>query len=173
MAANEVVWRIVRIAKEHERDAFDCGDDELNTFLRRYARQNDLKDVGRTYVATRPGETRVCGYCTLRSGVVAFASLLAPEKGGLPRYPVPVAHLARLAVDRTAQGQGLGEKLLVTAFEKVIEASNTVAIVAVEVIAKNDRARKFYARYGFVSLLDDELHMYLSIKAIRRAFERR
>lgn len=171
MGADEVAWRIVRLAKRHVRDDFDSGHGDLDTFLRTYARQNDEKGVGRTYVAIRPGEDRIYGYFTLRRGAVAFASPPDSERRGLPRYPVPVVHLGRLAVDRRAQGKGLGEKLLVGALERALEVSTTIGVAAVEVIAKNERARTFYRKYGFVSLLDDALHMYLSIKAIRRAFE--
>ena len=102
---------------------------------------------------------------------MAFQALPADEQRRLPRYPVPVAHLGRLAVDRSAQGQGLGAKLLVAALEMSLDASSKLAIYAVEVIAKNEAARRFYARYGFASLQDDRLHMYLSLRAIRRAFE--
>lgn len=162
-------WDVRRIEKRHDRGHFECGIPELDVFLKRFARQNDAKGIGRTYCATRPGEWRVLGFFTLRSGAVAFEQLPAKERKKVPRYPVPVAHLGRLAVDRTAQGQGLGEALLVAALRRAQAAAAELGVYAVEVVAKDERARRFYQRYGFRSLEDDRLHMYLSMNVVERA----
>ena len=89
---------------DHDRSLFDCGEESLNVFLKQFARQNDARGLGRTYVAGLPDETRILGYYTLSSGSIAVEQM--PEK--LPRYPVPVAHLGRLAVDLEARRDGLG-----------------------------------------------------------------
>jgi GNAT superfamily N-acetyltransferase len=88
----------------------------------------------------------------------------------LPRHPVPVVLLARLAVDLEAQGQGLGEGLLVDALERTVGLSNALGLHAVEVEAIDDAARSFYGKYGFVPLLDDERHLYLPVATIAAAF---
>ncbi|MBI3183002.1 MAG: GNAT family N-acetyltransferase [Myxococcales bacterium] len=163
-------WEITPIGRHHERSLFDCGVPALNVFLRRYARQNQEHDAGRTWVATRRGELRVLGFYTLAASSVAFDHLPEAERRGLPRYPVPVAHLGRLGVDLAARGLGLGGTLLMHALDQCDRASKLLAIRAVEVRAKSDDARRFYKRYGFVGLLDDQNHLYLSIKVVRRLF---
>jgi GNAT superfamily N-acetyltransferase len=166
------VFEIRRLERHHEREGFESGEPELDTFLIRYARQNDEKGISRTYVATRPGSPIVSGYYSIRSGAVAFDVLPEADRRRLPRYPIPVMHIARLAVDQREQGRGLGETLLMHALEKAIRVSAELGTHAVEALAKNDAARAFYGRYGFRSLLDDERHLYISLKSIRAAFAR-
>jgi GNAT superfamily N-acetyltransferase len=166
MAADD--FRILRLQKAHRRDAFDCGADELNDYLRRFARQNDRKGIGRAYVAVRGDEFLVRGYYTLACSAVGDASM--PTQDRLPRYPVPTVLIARLAVDESVQGQGLGRELLMDAIYRVVRAAEEVGIVALEVLAKGDAAQRFYERYGFASLLDEPRHMFLALEAAKRAF---
>jgi ribosomal protein S18 acetylase RimI-like enzyme len=161
---------ISRLHTKHDREPFDSGVPPLDDFLRRFARQNDEKGLSRTYVATRPGEFEVVGYMTIRVGEVACADLPPDVQRGLPRYPVPVLHVARLAVDKRARGIGLGEALLMHALERALDLSEAVGVWGVEVIAKDEAARSFYMRYGFEPLVDDQLHLYVSMKTVRRAF---
>ena len=164
--ADGPAWTIERIRKDHAREAFDCGIEKLNTFIRRYARQNEEHGLSRTFVAVRPASLRIFGYHTLRSGQVEIRDLSPAEVRRFPRYPVPVVHLARLAVDREARGQGLGELLLLDALAKAHEAAGVIAAYAVEVEAVDESARRFYLKYGFQELLDDRLHLYMPIKTI-------
>ncbi len=163
-------WLIEPIRKDHIRDGFDSGEASLDEFLRQFARQNEEKGLGRTVVATGPGDRIVRGYFTLRTGSIAFEDLPEEDRKGLPKYPIPVVHLGRLAVDRNEPGKGLGELLLGVALHRAIEVSQRVAVYAVEVVALNERARSFYEKYGFESLARDRLHMYQSIQRIRQAF---
>jgi ribosomal protein S18 acetylase RimI-like enzyme len=162
-------WEIAPLSRAHDREGFDCGEPSLDDFLARYARQNQDQGISRTYVATRPGANKVEGYFTLSTGSVAIRDLPEGERRRLPKYPVPVVHLGRLAVDRSAAGRGLGERLLVEALRTSLRAAETVGAFAVEVVAKNDAARAFYAKFGFASLEDDRLHLYLPLKTVRRA----
>jgi GNAT superfamily N-acetyltransferase len=159
-----VRYIIEALSPTHDRAAFDCGEPSLDDFLKRFARQNDEKGLSRTYVAVLPDEPKVYGYYSLSSGGVRFDTM--PEK--LPRYPVPVIHLGRLAVDQSAKGQGLGKILLLDALKRAASVSKQLGIYAIEVYALNDAARDFYLKYGFASLLDDECHLYLTMKAIRK-----
>jgi ribosomal protein S18 acetylase RimI-like enzyme len=163
-------WLMSPLEKRHDRTAFDCGENALNDFLRNYARQNQVENVGRTWVATSPGDRVVLGYYTLTVASVAREHFSAEELKRVPRYPVPVAHLGRLAVDRAAQKTGLGEHLLLHALEQILRVAQVVGIFAVEVRAKNDRARRFYERYGFKAAEDDGLHLYLSVKTLQKLF---
>ena len=149
---------------QHNRDDFDSEEASLNDFLKFYARQNDSKGLGKTYVAVLPAETRVFGYYTISSGSVSFDDL--PEK--MPRYPVPIVHLGRLAVDKTAKGEGLGAFLLVDAFRRTLKVADQLGIYAVEVRALSEPVRNFYLKFGFVEMNDNRFHLYLTIKKIRK-----
>jgi GNAT superfamily N-acetyltransferase len=152
------------LGTQHNRDAFDCEENSLNEFLKKYARQNDEKRLGRTFVAVKPGDPAIIGYYTIASGAVSFDTV--PEK--LPRYPIPVAHLGRLAVDKQAKGQGVGAFLLIDALRRIAQVADQMGIYAVEVYALNESAKQFYLKYGFTPLEDDPLHLYLSMKKIRK-----
>ncbi len=171
-------WVIERLRKSHSRATFNSGSLELDQFLRRYARQNDDLGLGRTYVAVRPGDqtARVAGYYTLSSGSIDLADLPEDQRRRLPRYPVPVIHLGRLAVDRSTQGQGqgqgqgLGSLLLASALERAWSASEAIGALAVEVVALDEAARGFYLKHGFQELVDDRLHLYLPMRLLVRLF---
>lgn len=164
------MWTIEALRKAHCREEFDCGIHELNEFLRKYARQSASLNISRTYVAANEGENRVLGFYTLRAGEIECADLPVEEAKRLPRYPVPVVHLARLAVDKKERGKKLGEFLLVDALRRGFRAGNEIGAFAVEVIAKNEGARDFYKKYGFQGLADDELPLYVSMKTVKRLF---
>ena len=108
---------------------------------------------------------------SLRTGHVTYVDLPGAERKRLPKYPVPVVHIARLAVDQDAQGQGLGACLLVHALRIARMVADEVGVRAVEVIAKDPAARDFYRKFGFESLPKDALHLYLGMRAVRKLFE--
>ncbi|AIE85912.1 GCN5-related N-acetyltransferase [Fimbriimonas ginsengisoli Gsoil 348] len=112
-------------------------------------------------------DPRVIGYYTLSAGGVIFENLPDEVRRKLPRYPMPVAHLGRMAVDKDFQGRGYGALLLLDALKRALAVSADMAIAGVEVRAKSPSVKAFYARYGFIELLDDHLHMYLPIDTIR------
>jgi len=155
---------IEKLSSHHNRRDFDCGVEDLNAYLRRYSGQHERKGMGRTYVATEENDTHVLGYYTISSSAVAFD--VVPEN--LPRHPVPVALVGRLAVDNIARGQRLGETLLIHALRSAQLAAKIVGIYAVVVDALDESARRFYLNYGFNELTDDRLHLYLPMKAIER-----
>ena len=155
---------IEKLSSQHDRTAFDCGVQELNAYLKEYSGQHERRGISRTYVAVEEGEKSALGYYSISSGALAFD--LVPEN--LPHHPVPVALIGRLAVDKSARGHGLGEMLLVHALRSAQRASEVVGIYAVVVDAWDEAARKFYLKYGFNSLRDDQLHLYLAMKVIRQ-----
>ncbi len=163
-------WQVSALAKAHDRSKFDCGEEALNEFLRNYARQNQAENVGRTWVATAPGQSRILGFHTLTVASISRETFRAEDIKRLPRYPVPVAHIGRLGVDRSEQGHGLGEHLVIHALEQILRVSRVVGIFAVEVRAKNAEVRRFYERYGFRAAEDDGLHLYLSTKTLTKLF---
>jgi GNAT superfamily N-acetyltransferase len=163
-------WLIESLDRSHERGLFSCGQPALDDFLRTLVSQYEKRRLGKTYVAVRPGETLVIGYYTLASGAVSFAHLPKAAAKKFPRHPVPVALLARLAVDRSMQGKGLGAALLVDALRRVSVLAKHLGIHAVEVDAIDAAARAFYEKFGFVRLLDNDLHLYLPIATIETAY---
>jgi len=165
-------WRFEKLSRAHDRASFSSNVAALDTFLKNSARQNAEAGVSATIVAVRPGSTAISGYFAVRMGEVAFDLLPEHTRKKLPRYPVPVVHLARLAVDVRERGKGLGELLLMECFARALRANAEVSALAIEVVAKDEAAARFSARYGFASLLDDDHHMYLSMKAVASAFSR-
>lgn len=161
------VWAIVSLAEQHDRSQFDCGESSLNDFLQKYARQNEEKGVSRTFVLVREGEQRVLGYYTLAGGQFERDNLPAKAAKKLPRYPVPVVVLGRLAVDQSAQGEKLGRVLLQDALHRALKVSEQIGCFAVYVRALNEKAAEFYAKFGFVTFASDPLQLYLPMDTLR------
>ena len=154
---------VERLTEKHDRASFDCGQSSLNDYLQRSARQNAELHLGRTDVLVVPSRTKIEGYYTISSGSVAREDL--PEKR-LPRYPVPVVLMGRLAVDRQAQGRGYGEWLLQDALKRSAQVAQHLGIYAVVVDALNEQAQNFYRKYGFTETVDDPMRLYLPIKTV-------
>lgn len=158
---------IASLAPEHDRLDFDCGEPALNTFLQRLARQQSHRDFNRTYVAAYPGEARIHGFYAVSAAAINFENF--PKTLNLPRYPVPVARIGRLAVDQRSQGHGVGVALLQHAMSLAQSLLQQIGLYALFVEAKNETAAAFYARYGFQCLPDHPLSLFLTTDLIRRA----
>ncbi len=132
---------------------FQCDREPLDDYIRRYASQDVRRNVARVFVAA-PEDTpqHLAGFITLSAGSVACATLPEALRRKLPRYPVPVALIGRLAVDVKFQGKGLGSILLADACQKVAQASSVLAVAGIVVDAKDEQAIAFYAHFGFVPL---------------------
>ena len=165
-------WQIERLERGHVRDAFSCGKPPLDEFILRLVSQYKKRNLGRTYVAVRPGDKKVLGYYTLASGAISFQNLPEISAHKLPRHPVPVIVLARLAVHQSVQGRGWGAGLLIDALQKSLGLAGTLGIHAVEVDAIDQQAKAFYEKYGFVPLLDNAFHLFLPIATIQSAIQR-
>ena len=159
-------WAIGKLERTHLVDAFDCGHEDLNRYLRRFALNNQSAGSAQTYVAIT--DNQVIGYYTLAVGAVTHAEAPIRVAKGLARHPVPVMLLARLAVDHTAKGQGLGAALLYDALSRTLQAADIAGIRAILVHAKNDEARRFYEHFDFDPSPTDSYHLYLLIKELRK-----
>ena len=155
----------VRLSHECHTSDFDCGVESLNTYLKKYALQHQKGQGAWTYVVLS-GED-IAGYFTLCYGSVAPKE--APQRIGqvLGLYPIPIMILARLAVDKRFQGQGLGEALLKHALLKTLNAAEIAGLRAVVVHAKDEAAKDFYKRYGFIESPIDAFHLFLLCKDMR------
>lgn len=154
----------VLLTKDHDRNFFDCGVPALNDYLKKFALQNQKKHAARTYVATRGN--RIVGYYSLAYGSVSLDEAPQKVKSGLPRHPVPVILLARLAVDSAEQGSGLGAALLKDALLRTIQAAEIAGLRGLLVHAKDDSAKRFYEKYGFEPSPIDAYHLFLRLSDI-------
>jgi GNAT superfamily N-acetyltransferase len=161
------LWREEAICKRHNREAFDCGDSELNDFLKRHARKSHERGGAKTFLAIDDADNAtILGFYSLSPASLAYAS--APEQvtRGLARHDVPVFRLARLAVDRRAQGQGLGGQLLLTAGRRRLWVAAQAGGVAMLIDAKNLRGVDWYASFGALPLKDAPLSLVLPFTTI-------
>ena len=162
-------WRIAPFnSKVHDRSAFSCGASELDAYIRRLASQDMRRDVARVFVATGPDAEIVVGYYTLSAVHFRCETLPADQAKRLPYYPVPGALLGRLAVDSSQQGLGLGVYLLMDAITRVHSASQTIAVQALVVEARDDSSVAFYREFGFGEFVDDCRRLFLPMATIRR-----
>jgi GNAT superfamily N-acetyltransferase len=135
--------------RQHRAEAFSCGEESLDRWLRAYAGQSQHRDAARTFVTAEP-DGKVAGYYTLVAAQVDHERATASVRRGLSRhFPIPVALLARLAVATHHQDAGLGRSLLLDALQRVLRASDELAIRAVTVHALDERASSFYRAFGF------------------------
>jgi len=148
-----VAYLIRALDRDAQTAGFDCGEKALDEYLQRYASQDIKRGVARVFVASPAEKPQVlAGFYTLSAASIAADTLPEKWRKKLPRYPVPVALLGRLAVSRQSQGQGLGSILLVDACKRVAAASETLAMAAIVVDAKSPKAGAFYQHFGFIEL---------------------
>jgi GNAT superfamily N-acetyltransferase len=149
-------------------EGFRCGQPVLDTWLIEHARAATGAGSARTYVVCdREQDDRVVGYFALNAGGVEPASAPPRVRAGMPRHPIPVVLLARLAVDVSVQGHGLGAFLLADAMRRSLAAAESIGVRALLVHAKDEAARAFYERFGFVASPSDPLHLMLLMKDLR------
>ena len=155
---------------------FDSGTPALDQYLARHAYSNDLRGIGRTFVLRNPergaDSATLIGFYTLSMATLEVRQLPKAVSRNLPKYPLPVALIARLAVDKRNQGRGFGEKLLTEALHRILLAADTVGCFGVVVDAKDDRAVTFYEKYAF-TVIDPTgtfpRRMFLAISTARAA----
>lgn len=165
-------WHEEPIDKRHDREAFDCGEEALNDFLRRYARKSHELGGAKTFLAIEDAVNTILGFYSLSPASVDYARTPDIARRRLARHDVPGFRLVRLAVDRQFQGQGLGGQLLLAAAKRCLLAAAEVGGVVMVVDAKNERAAKWYASYGAVALLDAPLSLLLPLATIEVALKR-
>jgi ribosomal protein S18 acetylase RimI-like enzyme len=154
----------VLLEQSHDVSGFDCGAVPLNDYLRKHAWHNNQNRSARTYVVLRGNQ--VVGYYSLAAASVQRDQATARVVKGLAKHPIPVVLLARLAIDQTEKGRGLGSALLKDALLRSLQAADIIGCRAVLVHAKDQAAQSFYRKFGFESYPIDEFHLFLLIKDI-------
>ena len=170
-AADPRSHKIEPLGKKHDRVVFSCGNDALDTYLKKRASQEAKKKIATTFVMVDRLSRAVIGYYTLSATSILLSDLPNETARKLPRYPhVPATLLGRLAIDRRFQGRGYGEVLIIDALRRALQAATEVASYAVVVDAINERARSFYEQYEFCVFPDWTLRLFLPMKTIADLF---
>lgn len=151
------------LSMHHNKNHFDCGIPGLNHYLARYTGQENRERFTKCYAAA-DNDNNVVGFYTLSSYAVNINALATTVSEKLPRYPtVPTALLGRLAVDMNYQRKGLGGSLIVDAIFNTISAA--MGVWAINVEARNPRAKSFYIKYGFYTFEKNEHALYLPLNS--------
>ncbi len=166
MPAGNLRWIVRKLNRLDSVESFDCGYVALDRYILRFALNNQTAGSAQTYVSI--ADDRVVGYYSLAVGAVAHSQAPTRVAKGLARHPVPVMLLARLAVDKTVKGKGLGAALLHDALARTLQAADIAGIRAVITHAKDDDARRFYEHFDFDPSPTDPYHLYLLIKDLRK-----
>lgn len=148
---------------------FSCGEIDLDIYLKRFAKTNHKKGIGKTFVFLN--ECRVVGFYTVSMASIEFCNIPARFQLGIPKYPIPVARIGRLAVDTGHQGKMIGRQLLIDALKRILDASRSIAAYGIIVNAKSDKAKIFYEKFGFMSFENEPLSLYLPIMTVIDLFE--
>lgn len=136
--------------RRHDRSGFDCGVSALNVYLRQQAAQHHRNGIATTHVLIDDDAPAcIVGFYTLAAAQLWLSDLAPADQRRLPRYPVPAARLARLAVTLEEQGRGLGESLLQDAVKRCLDLRGQLGVRVLLVDARDTRAAKFYAAFGF------------------------
>ncbi len=151
----------------HNRIDFQCGNEPLNDYIKKQARQNIKRRISRVFVAVEPEQPgNIIGYYTLSTLSIELNHLPESLARKLPKHPIPAALLGRLAVSQKAQGYGVGKMLLVDAIKRTLAISDEIAIYAMVVDAINKDAQQFYQQFGFNQLSTESRRLFLPLKSI-------
>jgi len=154
------------LAEHHRIDDFTSGVASLDDWLKRRARANQVSGASRTFVAC--DEHRVLGYYALAAGSIGTAHAPGRFRRNMPE-PIPVAVLARLAVDRNRQGRGIGRALFCDGARRVVYAADAIGIRGMVVHAISGEARAFYLALGFDPAPDDPMTLLVTLSDLRAA----
>ena len=160
--------QVLPLSASHDRQGFDCGRAELNAWLRQVARQHQEKGLSKTFVATGEDPARICAYYALTLAELDSRNLPQGWRRKLPRR-TPAVRLARLAVDKQHQGQGLGEWLVVDALTRAQRIYHEAGGIGLFVDAIDAHAAGFYRRLGFQPAPDRPLLLFLPVQVLTAA----
>lgn len=151
--------------RRHDRDGFDCAEQSLDHYLQRQATQHYRAGIATTHVLVDSrAPTAILGYYSLAAAQLYLKDLSMTDRRGLPGYPIPAARLARLAVARSEQGQGLGAALLQDAVKRSLTLREELGVRVLVVDALHARAAAFYRAHGFRDTAGNASTLYLPLE---------
>ena len=159
------------LERKDTREGFCCGVDSLDSWLVEHAPGADAVGSARTYVVVDEEQERVVGYYALTVASLEREEATGRASRGMPRHPIPAMLMARLAVDESAQGEGVGAMLLADAMQRTLLVADETGIRLLLVHAVDEDARSFYLHYGFEASPSDPMNLQLLIKDIRATIE--
>lgn len=162
---------IKALNKTHDRHGFNCGNTDLNNFLRKTARQAADKNLSRTFVLTDGDDPRILGFFAITPCAVNILDVPEKERKKYPpQQGLPAVRLARLAVGLQYRGKGFGEVLLAEAMSITVKVAESVGAIGLFVDAKDETAKSFYEKYGFaVTNSSKPLQLFLPLASISAA----
>lgn len=156
------------LAEHHVCESFDCGKHEsLAVWLKRYALESQKAKSARTFIVHR--ENAVVGYYSLCAASISRDEASKRAAKGQPARPIPAILLARLAIDKSEQGKGLGKALLKDALLRSLNAANEIGARVILVHAIDEEAKNFYKKFGFETSPVNDLHLMLLMKDLEKS----
>lgn len=162
---------------KHDRNSFDCGENELNLFIKKQASKHMQVGISKTMILPdkSPQENnkyRICAFYTIAPSSIKRESLPDKLAKKLPHYPIPVFLLAQMAIHNELQGTGLGKITLIKALEYLWQVNSQMTAYAIVVDCLNDNVEEFYEKYGFDTLCkyNGKTRMYLPMKVVKNLF---
>lgn len=159
-------FRIQPLGRDHDRAAFSCDEEPLDLYLKHQARQDVERSLAAVFVLLDPQADRIAGYYSLSALSIDSNDLPPDIHRKLPRYPIPVTLIGRLAIDTDYQGQRLGTALLFDALKRAHGQRTQIGAMAVVVNAKHAKARAFYEHHEFRRFSVNEFRLFLTMKSI-------
>ena len=156
----------IRFVDDKEIKKFDCGNKDLNSYFIKYAKQNDSKNISRTFVLQDEG--KIVGFYTLTAAQIRCEEMPQEILKHSPRYPLPAIRIARFAIDKKFQKKGYGKQLLKFAFKRIILVSVDIGIAFVIIYAKKE-SKEFYEKHGFICIDESTNKYIISIKTLIKA----
>ena len=162
----------------HDRASFDCGENELNIFIRTQAAKHMEVGIGKTMLlpASTPlanGKYPICAFYTIAPSSIRRETLPEALAKKLPHYPVPVFLLAQMAINLEYHERGLGKVTLIKALEYLWEINSRMRAFAVVVDCLNKNAERFYTKYGFETLGNHNVktRMFIAMNIVEKLFQ--
>jgi GNAT superfamily N-acetyltransferase len=162
---------IEKLNKDHIKSEFDCGNELLNNYIRKQAKQDINRDLSACFVLNNVTDKKVIGYYTLSGNSIDRNDFPENLRQKLPPnyLNLPTILLGRLAIDKSEKGKGFGAILLIDALKKCLNTSETIGVLAVVVDPIDEEAINFYKKYGFILIPSNNM-MFIPIKTIQNLF---
>ena len=168
-------WRFCSLknVSNLQREEFDCGDEEINRYLKTLGETADRSGFSRTFLMIKePGDAKICGFYTLSASTIPVKELPDEYRQPLP-FPIPAILIGQFAIDRMWQGQGISRLLLADAYRRIclLFEQEIIGFQAIRVDTRNEEAKAFWLKQGFVPFRKTQRSLFLPVQTILRELE--